>query len=163
VCAVAVAPLSTTGEFVTAVQDGNNDLDVIAWRNNTNTRSITRLASFTAGALGVPSAQFAAQYVAVTGIGNNRFVIAPMSTSGLLQLTTFQLNSNGSISQLGTATGAFPITVLAITQLDSQRVVTVTANGLYNATVTTWLVNSNGSISQQATWIVLTSGCGGKQ
>src|SRR5690349_559982 len=71
---VAVAPLSTTGTFVTALMNGNEDLEVIAWQNNTNIRSITRLGSWTGGPLG-GSVSYGPD-LAVAGVSNNRFVTA---------------------------------------------------------------------------------------
>jgi len=149
---VAVAPLSTTGEFVTAILNGNNDLEAIAWKNNTNTRSITRLGSWTGGPLG-GSVMFGPD-LAVAGISNNRFVTAEINDGGFLELTSFQVNSNGTITLLGNTDTSSVVDTVAITALDAQRVVTVTTDTT-QATVTTWIVNSNGSVTAQATPAIL--------
>ncbi|HXM45451.1 MAG TPA: hypothetical protein VN924_29710 [Bryobacteraceae bacterium] len=41
--AVSVAALTGPGQFVTAIKNSNNDLEVIAWQNNTDNRTISRL------------------------------------------------------------------------------------------------------------------------
>ncbi|MGA2132947.1 MAG: hypothetical protein ABSH50_11690 [Bryobacteraceae bacterium] len=150
----SVAALTTSGQFVTAIENSNLDLEVIAWQNNTASRSISRLGSLSAGKLGAGNGP----NVAVAGVSNDRFVVALINANGNLELILYAVNPNTTITRLDSVSESLPINGLAITALDSQRVVTVATDSA-SATVTTWIVNSNNTLSAQAIpWVLYSTG-----
>jgi len=83
-----------------AILNGNDDLEVIAWQSNANAqhRAVGQLVRRPAGWIG-----HVWPNLAVAGISNNCFVTAEINGARFLELTLFQVNSNGSVMLLGNA------------------------------------------------------------
>lgn len=153
---VAVAPLSTPNQFVTAVQNSVGDLEAIAWFNNTATSQVQRLGTFTAG--GIQSFGLLPA-LGVAGISNNRFVTAVINSGGFLELIVCTVEPAGNITRQGSVTVGVAISALAVTALDGEHVVTVTTNFDVGDTITEtaaiWAVDSNGNItSAEPSWSI---------
>jgi len=140
---LSVAALTTPNWFVTGVENAGNNLEVIAWNNNTAASQVQRMGSSTAGTISA---------VALAPLASDRFVAAVNNGDGFLELIVYAVDGDGNITRQGSTVVAFTIDTLAISALDGSHVVTVTSN-VYSLlltpteTATVWAVDANGNLS----------------
>ncbi|MCW2513953.1 MAG: hypothetical protein JWR11_2995 [Mycobacterium sp.] len=130
------------GRVVTAVQDGDGDLSMIAWEFTTGLGSITRP---------YPEAVSAGQISALdtTTVGSDLIITAVRNGSGDLELISWRLHPDSTVSRLHDSGGAAgDVDMVSVTALDDQNVITAVRNGSGDLELIGWHVDGNGAFDR---------------
>jgi peptidoglycan hydrolase-like protein with peptidoglycan-binding domain len=140
---IAIARNGGDQRFVTACRASSGDLKLIAW--TLNAAGSTLLRTGDSG-----SAAGTASLIAITSLGNDRFVTACRTSSGKLKLIGWRLEATGSLARLADSGSlAGTVTEVALLTLAGNRVLTAVRTASGNLRLITWSV-SDSSIARLA-------------
>jgi hypothetical protein len=136
------AGVFSSGELLTAVRNGSDDLELIAWHPDAASLSFTRGADS-----GTQAGEIGEVALAMMG---HRCITAVQNANGYLLLIPWAIETDGTISRLEVADHqAGKATYLSIAALSEGRAVTPVRNGAGNLLIIPWsLDDATGQISR---------------